>query len=263
MAESGPDKLANPFDTPKTDDFLAFSASTPVSSPGNPQRGSKPRFGRNQRQNNWQRFDDYQNYQQQPGNASPHMGYGRGNSRGGGPNQRFQRGSGNSPRFQRGGQTSPQWRGNDRRRGRDNHPRGSRGGQRGGNQDSQSFFHPSMLEDPWARFEQCSNASSADVSMPSMSDSMIPQVGDSFFERNINPAPNVQASSTSLDTGGDEADESRTNSASNPESSLEKPELSESMIPMVGDSILNQNDATNMEEEDDVSQPESPVKAAE
>ena len=55
--------------------------------------------------------------------------------------------------------------------------RGGRGGGGGGVDRSQSWFHGSMLEDPWARLLN-------DTSYHhKMSDSMIPQVGDSLVER--------------------------------------------------------------------------------
>ena len=75
-----------------------------------------------------------------------------------------------------------------------------------------------MLEDPWADFPNgrlpedtqakaqgqtpTPTSSLADFTPPSfkekakdeLSDSMIPQIGDSFIERSINPAPGVESS---------------------------------------------------------------------
>ena len=101
--------------------------------------------------------------------------------------------------------------------------------------DLPDYFHPSMLEDPWATLEeQLKYSSSMDSSAPgpnpSLSDSLIPQIGDSFFERNINPAPDVEKDKS--------VDDQLDSIEKNPNVSL-----SDSMIPMVGDSICMSEDS--------------------
>ncbi|XP_023349319.1 uncharacterized protein LOC111718059 [Eurytemora carolleeae] len=109
-------------------------------------------------------------------------GYGSPSPRGGG--------GGYSPRGGLRGQNSNQW---------NNSPRQ----QFNGNSNSNSFFHPSMVEDPWRELEQRrklrldqsqstmdESRSSRDESGVSkddfhpLSESMIPQVGDSLLQRN-------------------------------------------------------------------------------
>ena len=102
------------------------------------------------------------------------------------------------------------WRGSNRGRGNFT----PRGNNRGGN--NQSYFHPSMLEDPWADLMPQKMEDESEISL---SDSLKPQVGDSL----INPAPEVPES----------LDESNFNAT--------EPSISDSMIPCVGDSILERN----------------------
>ena len=132
-----------------------------------------------------------------PYQNSPNFHSGRGNSphfrggfrgRGGGGDWRGHpgfRGQSPNPGFRgRGGGGdwghSPNFRG-----GRGGGGGGHRGGGRGGFGGSESYFHPSMLEDPWARLErQRGGASFSSISdregdgekaAKQLSDSMIPQ----------------------------------------------------------------------------------------
>ena len=76
-----------------------------------------------------------------------------------------------SPLFSDGHSRGEGGGGGDRGRGR--------GGGGGQPDRSQSWFHGSMLEDPWARLV----SDSRNRPHPHMSDSMIPQVGDSLLDR--------------------------------------------------------------------------------
>ena len=69
-------------------------------------------------------------------------------------------------------------------------------GNRGNNSNTgSSYFHPSMVEDPWAGLYKNSdqnykNEKSFNMNADtSLSDSLMPQVGDSFYQ--INSAPDV------------------------------------------------------------------------
>ena len=66
-------------------------------------------------------------------------------------------------------------------------------GNRGNNSNSgSSYFHPSMIEDPWAGLYQKDSKIEQNYDMnadTSLSDSLMPQVGDSFYQ--INSAPDV------------------------------------------------------------------------
>lgn len=98
-----------------------------------------------------------------------------------------------------------------------------------------------MLEDPWASLQRFGESEEQDLSdyQPEqpLSDSMIPQVGDSFLSR-INPAPDV---SFSGDDGAlAQAEDSPTTEAGDVSKGPVTP-LSDSMIPQVGDSLLNRH----------------------
>ena len=118
-----------------------------------------------------------------------------------------------------------------------------------------------MLEDPWAEFPNgrlpdqgqgkghgqtlSKENSLSDFTPPSfkekpneeLSDSMIPQIGDSFMERNlVNPAPCVGNSESDL-------------SANTPDESGSDPKMSDSLIPQVGDSLLRSDSTTENHEE--------------
>jgi hypothetical protein len=54
----GGDKLQNPFDG-GGQDFLGFTASTPRGSPSG-GRGFRPRHGKHNRRDNWQRFGEFE-----------------------------------------------------------------------------------------------------------------------------------------------------------------------------------------------------------
>lgn len=155
-----------------------------------------------------------------------------------------------------------------------------------------------MLEDPWARFENASqnvggssslSTSETDPKTLIMSDSMIPQVGDSFFQRNLNPAPEVNnddtnetkddidmsASSSSVISVPENNDENHAQMSLDSSSisgllDLKKPKegggksLSDSMIPLVGDSMLvsqDDHEAKKGDAEDDEEEREDKVTA--
>ena len=89
--------------------------------------------------------------------------------------------------------------------------RGGGGGGRGMDR-SQSWFHSSMLEDPWASLVnsqpssfQCDNVQSLDNKQP-LSDSMLPQVGDSILERldTYSAESGNPAADTDKNSAGDE-----------------------------------------------------------
>lgn len=191
-------------------DFIAFSSS---STPR--EERFQPRRGKRNRQDNWQRFGQFE--QRPPRFFSPQ------NQRGGGPSPHFY--SNSTPNWTQGPRMK-NWQGspNHFNRGR------GRGGGRGrnsfnGGKDNRSYFHPSMLEDPWAPLQNkaAENTTLQDSTLQSneasFSDSLRVQVGDSI----LNPAPDV---------GSDEED-------ANDESTSTA--LSDSLIPMVGDSILERN----------------------
>ena len=110
------------------------------------------------------------------------------------------------------------------------------------------------------------NEEENDSRRPGMSDSMIPQLGDSLFERNaINPAPEVELEDEARRSDDDDSGEngsrvetgdSKNQSTENDEdgstqnsdgafdegdNAVSKP-LSDSMVPMVGDSILDRSE---------------------
>ena len=205
--------LPNPLsdDTP---DFLAFSAaSTPR------QEHFKPKRGKVNRQDNWRQFGRFENRQQ---NSPQNSSYFYPSPQNWSPSPRGWRGSPGSFRGQnRSGRFAAHGNFHQREgRGRGQHQRGHH---RGHHNLENSYFHPSMLEDPWKDLRSKSQNTS-------LSDSLKPQVGDSF----INPAPDVPDNLSSTDnsaiTGSDKVDLEVNNS------------LSESMIPLYSeDSILERN----------------------
>merc|ERR1711978_612122 len=141
-------------------------------------------------------------------------------------------------------------------------PRGGRGGSGGSGRNrgnfsnnSGSYFHPSMIEDPWADLlcqkERNSQNDSELNADSSLSDSLRPQVGDSI----INPAPDVpdsldqtleDMSKYSFNSDKDNADnagagENPSEITLNESGNSDKIALSDSLIPLVGDSILERN----------------------
>lgn len=272
------EKLPNPFEAKKgTEDYIGFSASsTPREDKFQPKRGKQ------NRQDNWRRFGAFEQQRQQRGGGGMlpvQGGYSpqTSNFANSTPNWSQQgqwngspyrgRGSGGfTPRGRGGGNFTPRGRGgNFTPRGRDGgfSPRGNftpRGGRGGGHQDNsnRSYFHPSMLEDPWSQLMNKNNSANQ-----SLSDSLKPQLGDSMM---INPAPDVpdsleEDSNNDLSKYSYNSDKPDANVAEMyPENNLDvevpeeeenesfqRPNLSDSMIPLVGDSILEREDA-----EDDV-----------
>ena len=208
------------------DGFLPFSSSTPHSSPGGPRGGSvsggshfKPKRGKSNRQDNWKQFGEHMQRMEggQDSGPSSHMGYGkapqpspqqsyfyssqnspRQNFRGGPPRGGFRGFGGPSPNFRghRGGFRphrgfhSPNYRGH---RGRGHSFSGHNSNQaRDQSSDdnrgfsSSGYFHPSMLEDPWAKLQEMKDQSKSSQAESEsaheenddvkMSDSLIPQV---------------------------------------------------------------------------------------
>lgn len=138
-------------------------------------------------------------------------------------------------------------------------PRGGGGsgggcGNRGNNSNSgSSYFHPSMIEDPWAGLYQKDSKIEQNYDMnadTSLSDSLMPQVGDSFYQ--INSAPDVpdnldQTLNATEDLSkysfnSDNANVESENQTENEEQNCGNVALSDSMIPLVGDSILERNE---------------------
>lgn len=108
-------------------------------------------------------------------------------------------------------QRGNEWRGNNRER----YSRSSDSGT--------GYFHPSMLEDPWADLRRNKQSistfssstssskiasSSSEILHESMSDSMIPQVGDTIFERNEDLRRNTTLEEKTLE-GQESLDNSR------------------------------------------------------
>lgn len=127
-------------------------------------------------------------------------------------------------------------------------------GNRGNNSNSgSSYFHPSMIEDPWAGLYQKDSKIEQNYDMnadTSLSDSLMPQVGDSFYQ--INSAPDVpdnldQTLNATEDLSkysfnSDNANVESENQHENEDQNCGKVALSDSMIPLVGDSILERNE---------------------
>ena len=237
--------MAAPLPNPLSDDtpdFLAFSASS-TSTPR--QERFKPKRGKQNRQDNWRQFGRFEDRQHQsqpntPQNSSyfysstPNWtqsprGW-RGSPGGFRGSPGGFRGSPGGFRGQRGNHFTPQGHFNQRRgSGRPNH-----------HQQNGSYFHPSMIEDPWKDLMPTENQ---------LSDSLQPQVGDSIIAA-INPAPDVPDSlnnTQEMSTYSFNAD-SRVQETSElgdvsdlAEGDKEANGLSDSMIPLVGDSILSRN----------------------
>ena len=191
--------------------FLGFS-STPAEG-----KHFKPKWGKRNRQDNWNRFGQSQ-AESESTNFSGHRGRG-GGWRGGGGGGGGWRGGGGGGRWNgRGGG----WRGGGGRgfnnswqggqqeqsynRSYQRHGQGQGGWQGHNSGSSEGYFHPGMLEDPWAELEQSygyGDSQGGDFQDDSvtdslaahqgeeeteqkdvMSESMIVQVGDSLCERN-------------------------------------------------------------------------------
>jgi len=276
------DKLPNPLSSggsgSSSSDFLAFSTST-TSTPR--QDKFKPQRGKANRQANWQRFGQFERgggngnrarfNSPQPNrgsqNNSPHF-YSTPNWTEG-PSQRGWRGSpgnfrggsggrgGFTPRGDFGGRGGFTPRGDSGGRGSFT-PRGHGGGRqnRGNNSNnSGSYFHPSMLEDPWASLYQRDKYEHGDDvnADTSLSDSLMPQVGDSI----INIAPDVPDNldqdlnqdatqdlskySFNSDNANVESENQTREMTLSEELNCGKVAMSDSMIPLVGDSILERN----------------------
>ena len=267
------EKLPNPFESrgaakgPETEDFIAFSSN---STPGDrfvPKRGKK------NRQDNWRRFGNFENQQQQ-NYYSPR---GRGGMGYPGSSEYFSQNlreiQCHFAHFLSDYHSTPNWSHQNPFRGQHwnlgGTPRGGRGGNRGftprgnfrgrgGHQNDQnrSYFHPSMLEDPWANLVKKNDLNESIASEEhnqSLSDSLRPQFGDSM----INPAPDVPENlddtndlskySYTSDQGLDESrlnlNEESISEENDQNDTLEgKPNLSDSMIPLVGESILERNE---------------------
>jgi len=241
------DRLKNPFadadsaakqedQTPSSasnDDFLAFSST---STPAKPHHESfKIKRGKSNRMGNWERFGAFnQDHQSSPVYKSQRQAWNQ--DRGSGQN--FQ------PR--------EPW-------------------------SESGYFHPSMLENPWSDLQVNTNTeslnapSSADVSSVKLSDSMIPQVDDTLLERDMdikkfedleekkgdsNEYSNYSDSSDEdnvVITTGEETRNTQKNISLRPDidnldesvdsksSNVGDISKSDSMIPLVGDSILAQN----------------------
>jgi len=170
-------------------DFLSFS-STPI-------RGGnfKPKWGKKNRQDNWTRFGNSQN-EFGPGYSTSNNSFSSGgsyqHSRGRGGWNRGGRGS--EHRGYQGYNRGYNTRGfNNSWGGR--HSDSSPGGY--GNKE-EGYFHPSMLRDPWEELkremenqnkrEQQSEWDISSISVEGenkiLSDSLIPQVGDTLCARN-------------------------------------------------------------------------------
>ena len=179
--------------------FLQFS-STPIE--GN---NFKPKWGKRNRQDNWNRFGNSFNQGESP------VSHGQGYNRGGGGWQ------GHRGRGWRGGHGGRGgFRGHGGGGGGGGFNNSWHGGQGGGgngfnnsnygqnqsynqnqshhqhDNNSQGYFHPAMLEDPWAELEKYYNGDTKTTDKTwntasqenSMSESMIAQVGDTLLERN-------------------------------------------------------------------------------
>ena len=242
--------LPNPLSDSDTPDFLAFSAAS-TSTPR--QERFKPKRGKQNRQDNWRqfgRFEDRSQNRSQPStpqnssyfySSTPNWtqspsprgwpGGFRGSPGGFRGSPGGFRGQPGGFRGQRGNHFSPQGHFNQRRGGRPNHHQQNSSG---------SYFHPSMIEDPWKDLMPAENQ---------LSDSLQPQVGDSIIAA-INPAPDVPDSLSNtqeMSTYSFNADSTvkETSELANvsdlSKGDIEANGLSDSMIPLVGDSILSRN----------------------
>lgn len=231
MNEQEDHRLNNPFSestspppTPNSSDFIAFS-STP-----NHERQFKPRRGKNNRLNNWQRFGESPYGNNRGGNWS--------NNYRGTPHQnRGGRWNNSTPHFysnQGGGGDDMNYRNNfNRGRGHYNHRGRGDNSFRGGHQrGNKKYFHPSMLEDPWKHL---------------MNESNNETTGNDFPK--INPAPELNEDdlSESLQVNVSERVDSSIISEINESSLLNESGVNiindtvdDSMNVQIGDSILEQ-----------------------
>ena len=185
--------------------------------------------GKKNRYDNWQRFGHFENRGQQQQNnyfySSPNWTQQQGFN----AHRGWRGSSGGHNRGQHGGRFVP--------RG------GNRGHHQHHNNTPRSYFHPSMLEDPWADLMMADNSVSNDSLMPQVGDSLIdpaPDVPDNL-ESNIEdlsaysynePVEEATDRATSIDHNNDDVDKDIN-------------VMSDSMIPQVGDSILERNDAVS------------------
>ena len=205
-------EIPSPNFSQESSGFLQFS-STP-----NEGKSFKPKWGKKNRQDNWNRFGQSVNQDnsyngQSP--ATPLHSSGRGwqgqggGWRGGGQQYRGGRGGGGrgGGGYHRGrgeGGFNNSWHSgggggytNSRGRGWGNSPQHRGLGQRQSRQQEsgEGWFPPGMLEDPWAELENASHFSQEDTGRcweesvgndkeEPMSESMIAQVGDTLCERN-------------------------------------------------------------------------------
>lgn len=200
MAGSGSEgNIPSPNFNQGNSDFLQFS-STPIEG-----KNFKPKWGKRNRQDNWNRFGQHTSG---PGESPVSHGHQRGGwqagGRGGGwrGGHQFRGGGGRGGFRGRGGNFNNSWHGgsnhNQSQNRSFNHNNSFQQGYQ--NQDnSEGYFHPGMLEDPWAELEKKYNgAGNIDASYSgnwedwesnheqhsSMSESLIAQVGDTLNERN-------------------------------------------------------------------------------
>ena len=205
--------------------FLQFS-STP-----NEGKNFKPKWGKKNRQDNWNRFGQSVSQDNSYGGQSPvtpmhsrggwqAQGYGRGGGGyrghqhhnrggrggGGGYHHRGRGGGGYDNSMHSGGGGYN----NSRGRGNNHHHQGQ-------HQDSgEGWFHPGMLEDPWAELERAREHEQYEHEDPGqawphnawevttetekeeqqMSESMIAQVGDTLCERNERLLEDTENNST-------------------------------------------------------------------
>ena len=192
--------LPSPNFSQGSNDFLQFS-STPIEG-----KNFKPKWGKKNRQDNWNRFGNSFHQEGETGDSPVSHGHGHYRGRGGvGWNGR---GRGHHGGGWQGGGYHNRGGGRGGGRGFNNSWHGGGGGGRGRfnnsfnqnrshkAQDSgEGYFHPAMLEDPWAELESygCDGGGSQEDShhwdVPSqpggpMSESMIAQVGDTLNDRN-------------------------------------------------------------------------------
>jgi len=99
--------------------------------------------------------------------------------------------------------------------------------------DINAYVHQDMLRNPWEDLERQRGIASDSMNSSAsnmLSDSMIPQVGDSLLSRGVNPAPDVESPQV------DEQDELE-DSQGVFDNAPQHPPLSDSLVPLVGDSM--------------------------
>ena len=179
-----------------SNEFLQFS-STPIEG-----KNFKPKWGKKNRQDNWNRFGN--SFQQEGGTGESPVSHGHGHYRGrggGGWNGRGRghhgggwQGGGYQPRGGRGGRGfNNSWHGGGGGGGRFNNSY-NQNRSHNSQDNGEGYFHPAMLEDPWAELEAYDyddgggGHGDSHWEVPSqggpMSESMIAQVGDTLNDRN-------------------------------------------------------------------------------